>query len=148
LEALLLKLCADLKLQISVGPWDRGRLGEGIERAKTLLREAKGYRIGEAEYWQELKQIQKIRNLVVHQGERLPTYYSNPDGDFIEFSREGEMTIYIAIEKTVYDYLSKHDLIQVSGASVEIVPGIAYCNYLVGFAKNMFSKLYHDLQQK
>jgi hypothetical protein len=144
-EQQLIDLCERLELSISVKPKDSESFSKGIRRARKFLLEAGNYKI-EANHWQELINVGRLRNTLVHEGKRLHGSYSMPDGECVPYTTDNGLTVYIPIEDSLYRYLQKHDMIQSSGLFFYILPSFDYCRYLVVFGKQLFSKLYADLR--
>jgi len=144
-EQRLIDLCEELKLSISVNPKNNESFGKGIWRARRFLLEARKYSI-DAIHWQELTRIGRLRNAIVHDGRRLPWSYYKSDGQSMPHSLDDGTTVYIHIEKDLFHYLQKHNMIEYSGPFFDIVPSFDYCNSLVKFGKELFSKLYNDLK--
>ena len=148
-EQQLLMLCDDLNLTITIGPRDETRFDKGIRRARKFLIEAKKYTIEES-HWQELVMIGKLRNVLVHEGKDIPRSYLKPEKQFVPYILhiDEEVTVFIKIREDIYQYLNKYEMIEHSGAYFEVRPSFEYCNHLIKFGKDFFSKLYSDLYSK
>ncbi|MCP4614783.1 MAG: hypothetical protein GY845_39385 [Planctomycetes bacterium] len=144
-EQKLLDLCEELELMISIGPKDNTNLGKGIRRARRFLLEAKQYEI-HPPHWQELTEIGKLRNFIVHRGTKMIGSYFPSDDNMITFQSDMGNTIYFLIAQDLYQYMHKHQLVNHSGIFLDIIPPFEYCTYLVEFGKKLFSKLYKDLK--
>ena len=83
-EKNLLDLCEELNLTVSVGAKENDNLDKGIRRARKFLVRAKNYEI-DADHWQELIEINRLRNHIVHDGKRLRYSYLKPDGQFVRY---------------------------------------------------------------
>jgi hypothetical protein len=144
-EQELIDLCQRLKLSITIGPKDEEYLDKGIRRARKFFLKAKNYEI-DANHWQELVSIGKLRNRIVHEGKRLSCDYRKPDRNSVPYLGDEGVTIYIIIEEALFRYLQKHDMIEISGPPfIDIVSTFEYCKYLVEFSKEFFYKLYTGL---
>lgn len=146
-EQELIELCARLKLSFTVGPKDNEYFDKGIRRARKFLLKAKGYEI-DSSLWQELINIGKLRNILVHEGKTLSCDYLKPEGKYVSHTDDQGVMFYISVEEALYRYLQKHNMVEISSPLlVEIVPTFEYCNYLVEFGKKLFRKLYKDLYE-
>jgi hypothetical protein len=147
-EQALQRLCSDLKRQIEVGPDEKYTLRRGIDGAYKFLQDAQGCTV-QAQYWQELKTIQKLRNVIVHQGLHLRCHMTQPTGEYtvvdnpvqgIEFTQ-----FYVPIKRILYQYLNRHDMVKIRGGIFHIAPKYDYCEHLNKFAREMFTDLFKDL---
>ncbi len=145
IEQKLLDFCDQLDLRISVTPKNNENFGTGIRRAYKFLSQAKNYNIYE-NHWRELLHISKFRNLLVHEGKQLGLSYVKPDGQSVVYKRDHDLELYIPIEEDLYGYLEEHKLIQISGVHLDFIPSIEYCKELIELAKEIFKKLYGDLE--
>jgi hypothetical protein len=142
-EQQLLDICEHLDLRVTVGPKDNKNFGKGIRRARRFLLEGNQYEI-HPPHWQELVEIGWLRNFIVHEGTKvMGNYYPSEEG--IALQSDVGNTFYFPIRKDLFRYLQKHDLVVHSGVSLNIIPSFSYCNYLVDFGKELFGKLYTDL---
>jgi len=144
-EQKLLEFCDELGLTISITAKSKENFDTGIKRAYKLLSQTKDYQIYQ-KHWQELAYISKFRNLLVHEGKQLRLSYMKPDGQSVVYKRENELDLYIPIDEDLFRYLDKHKLIEVWGVSLNIIPSIDYCKGLIELAREIFIKLYGDLQ--
>jgi hypothetical protein len=118
--------------------------GNGIDRAKNFLREERGYQIDNT-HWSKLRNIQDIRNLIVHSGTTLDLFRSRPNGQFIEYSREGEEVRYIKMKSHILTYLRDNNMItETSPFYIEIDPKPQYCEELIGLARDLLQKICDD----
>jgi hypothetical protein len=144
-EQKLLDFCEKLRLSIVVTPKDSRTLDKGIRRARKFLLEGRNYEIDKS-HWQELSDIGRLRNQIVHEGNRLPATYIEPEGKSFKFiDTEGE-TYYILADEDLFQYLKKHNMINQMGVLSRISPSFEYCEYLIDFGKRLFLKLYTDLE--
>jgi len=143
-EKNLLDLCEELNLTVSVGAKENDNLDKGIRRARKFLVRAKNYEI-DADHWQELIEINRLRNHIVHDGKRLRYSYLKPDGQFVRYENIGGTVVFLMVNEALYSYLQKHGIATTSGPFIEIVPSIEYCKSLVEFGRKLFRKLYVDL---
>lgn len=143
-EQNLLDLCEELNLKISFGAKENDNLDKGIRRARKFLVRAKNYEI-DAAHWQELIEINRLGNHIVHDGKRLRYSYLQPDGQFVRYEDSGGTVVFLMVNEALYSYLQKHGIATTSGPFVEIVPSIEYCKSLVEFGRKLFRKLYVDL---
>ena len=141
-EQNLLKVCEQLRLVMQVRPRDADRFGTGIRRAREFLKEGKKYEI-DPNHWQELVQIGKLRNVIIHQGKRpIQALYGT---DYTPFKLQNGSTISVRLEENVSSYITKHKIYTDSPGFLEILPSYEYCEHLVQFAQDLFRKLYKDL---
>jgi hypothetical protein len=150
-EQQLMQFCERLKLQITIEFTDTLYLKKGIWRAYQFLNKARGYSIDNT-HWNDLCQVNKLRNFLVHENRRIPWTLSKPEGDFVENTSElsrgdtGEaIPIYIRADEKLVTYLKKNDMLVISGMSFKIIPSLAYCHSLVELSDKLFSRLYADL---
>jgi len=140
-EQELIKLCDRLKLTDGL----QENFDKGIRLARKLLLEARKYEI-DNNHWQELTNISKLRNIIVHRGKRLPHSYKEPDDKkCTPITLDTGVTVYLHIDEAMYHYLTEHDMIEYTGL-FSLAPSIEYCEYLVRLGKVIFSKLYSDLK--
>jgi hypothetical protein len=144
-EQKLIDLCDDLHLSVRITPKDNKSMGKGIRRARTFLIEGANYEIDKV-HWQELLDVNKLRNVIVHEGKDLTTTYSKPDGQPISFTTDSNTPIYILADDGLVHYLNKHNLIKRFDTLFEILPSFEYCEYLIKLSEKLFSKLYTDLK--
>ena len=144
-EQKLLDFCEELNLTITVSPKNRESMGKGVRRARRFLSIVKNYEIDQTQ-WNELVYISKLRNLLVHEGKEINLSYLKPEGDGILYQKDGDLDIYLPVEKDLFNYMKRHDLFIVSGLSFEITPSVDYCKGLVKLATEIFNKLYKDLK--
>jgi hypothetical protein len=144
-EQKLIDFCEELELVIVVSPKDDRNLGKGIRRAQKFLSQVKKYDIDQ-KHWQELVCIGKLRNLLVHEGRKIHLSYIKPNGESVLHKRENQSDIYIPIEESLYKYMKKNNLFNVSGVFLDIVPSVDYCKELVRLGGEIFRKLYADLK--
>ncbi len=144
-EQKLLDLCQALDLSVSIGPKDNESMGKGIRRARRFLLKAKDYEI-DNRHWQELITIGRLRNILVHEGKHLSCHYLKPDDKYVIYSSEDGLTLYIEVEDELFRYLQQHNLLKISvPPHIDILPSFEYCEYLLEFCEEFFSKLYKDL---
>jgi hypothetical protein len=148
-EQQLLELCGNLHLTITLRPSDNPNLGTGIRRSRKFLLDARKYTIHD-EHWQELVRIGKLRNFLVHEGDRISWSYIKPQTSFVEHKVKwgGGVTVYIVMGADLFGYLKKHDMLEEGGVNLQIRPPFEYAQYLVEFGKELFSKLYADMYPK
>ena len=144
-EQKLLDFCDELGLTISITPKSNKNFHKGIRRAYKFLSQARDYKIHQ-NHWQELLSISRLRNLLVHEGKQLKLSFIKPDGQSVIYKRENESDIYLPIDDDLYKYLCKHNLFEISGVFMNIVPSIEYCKELVKLGNEIFIKLYADLK--
>lgn len=144
-EQKLLDLCEQLNLKTSIGPKENEYFRKGIRGARKFLYRTKGYEI-DLHQWEELINISKLRNQIVHAGNHVRCSYNKLEGNYVSCAYQGG-EVYIALEKPVFDYLQKQNILEIGGPPyVEIMPSHAYCQYLVKFGKDFFYKLNKDLK--
>lgn len=143
-EQQLIDICENLNLRIAIRPRENRNLGKGIRRARRFLLEASGYEIHPL-HWQELVEVARLRNLIVHTGTRIAGSYLRADEETVALQSDVGSTFYFPISQALFRYLQKHDLVDHSGMFVDIIPSFDYCRYLVGFGKELFTKLHTDL---
>jgi hypothetical protein len=144
-EQKLLDLCEKLNITLSIGPNDNRNFGKGVRRARKFLLEGKQYEI-HPPHWQELVEIGKLRNFIVHEGTRVIGSYFPSDENMVEFKSDIGNTFYFSVDQNLYRYMQRQNLVDHSGIFLEIIPSFEYCIYLVNFGKELFSKLYNDLK--
>lgn len=145
-EQKLLDFCEDLELKITISPKDKKEsLEEGIKRARKFLLRAKGYDIDQ-KHWQELLSIGKLRNLLVHEGKKIELGLVKPEKESVSYKNSDGLEFYIPIDKSLYEYMNKNKLFEVSGVFFDIMPSIEYCKRLVSFGGEIFKKLHYDLR--
>ena len=60
--------------------------GKGVDRSTNYLEKVAGLDVHKtSKEWNHIKKIQKIRNLIVHQGGKLQDQHGNPIKDTIEY---------------------------------------------------------------
>jgi hypothetical protein len=145
IEQKLLDFCDELKLEISITPKSNETFHKGIRRAYKFLSQAKNYKIHQS-HWQELLSIGRLRNLLVHEGKQLKLSFIKPDGQSVIYKRDNELDVYLPIDDDLYKYLCKHNLFEISGVFMNIIPSIEYCKELIKLGNEVFVKLYADLK--
>jgi hypothetical protein len=85
-------------------------------------------------------------NFIVHNGTRVVGSHFPSEERNIEIESEERPTLYFTIREEVYQYLQRYDLAAISGLFLDIIPTFDYCNYLVEFGKELFGRLYEDLE--
>lgn len=143
-EQQLLDICENLNLTVAIGPKDSRNFGKGIRRARRFLLEASRYEI-HPPHWQELVQVGRLRNFIVHEGTRIVGSYLPSEEEMVELQSDIGNTFYFPISRALFQYLQKHDLVAHSSMFLDIIPSFSYCNYLVEFGKKLFRKLHTDL---
>jgi hypothetical protein len=144
-EQKLLDICEKLNLRISIGPKDSKHFGKGVRRARRFLLEASQYEI-HPPHWQELVEIGRLRNFMVHKGTRVTGSYIESDEDAVALKSDIGNTFYFPIDQALFRYLQKYKLLDQSGMFLDIAPSFDYCNYLVEFGKELLTKIYTDLK--
>lgn len=144
-EQKLLDLCEELQLKVTISAKGEENFGKGIRRARKFLLQAKNYEIDQ-KHWQELVYIGKLRNLIVHEGRTIKLSYLKPDGESVPYKMANGSNLYISIDANLYEYMEKHNLFWVGSVFFNIIPSIDYCKELVDFGREIFKKLYHDLE--
>jgi len=141
-EQKLLELCKRLNIDAqSIDKRDKG-----VTRSKKLL-EVHGYSF-DTDHWNKLRSINKLRNTIIHEGKKFKCSHSPSENYKTKYQADGEQTIYIAIDKVLFDYLLQHNMIFISGITCEIMPTFEYCRDLISFGREMFRKLYSELHIK
>ena len=143
-EQQLLDICENLNLRISIGPKDGENFGKGIRRARKFLLEAGQYEI-HPPHWQELVEIGRLRNFIVHEGTRVVGSYLPSEEKRVELQSDTGNTFYFPIDQALFRYLQRHNLIDHSSMFLDIIPSFDYCSYLVEFGKELFKRLHTDL---
>ena len=144
IEQKLLDICSDLELVISIKPKDQINLEKGIRRARSFLIQARSYVI-HPPHWEELTRIGRLRNQIVHSGNRVIGSYINSDDNMVELQDSDGSTFFFSISHSLIDYMKSHNLINHSGVFLDIGPAEEYCHYLINFGKDFFARLYRDL---
>ncbi len=147
IETQLLRLCHEHKLSLVVTAEDREPQETGIYRARKFLKDAAGYQIP-ARLWQELLQINFIRNRLVHERGRLPTFGARPEDDdrnYEAITVVEDYPYYVRIDRNNFTYLQQFDLIRYEGPTFVVQPTPAFCQHITGFAKALFHAIYDDL---
>ena len=144
-EQQLLDLCNRLKLKFPNGPKANESFGKGIYHAHKFLAKVQKYEIDQ-ELWQQLLEINKLRNVIVHQGKKIRGTWVKPARKCSSYVSESGLTVFVLLDESVLKYLEQRGMLERSDLSVDIVPTPEYCKYLVEFGKTFFSKLYSDLQ--
>ena len=147
----------DLELRILVAPSDTEALGKGIHRAQKFLVQATGYTF-DSQLWKELQLIRRVRNRLVHSDlPYIAPVQRSTEGNAIKVHIESRSLIqdyYLEMDTEFYNYVSKMEILEYSGASLdpehefavfEIVPSYEYCRYLISFRKKLFLHLYNGL---
>jgi hypothetical protein len=141
-EQQLAELCDRLKSDI-LEP-DSNRQDKGIRRSRKFLLIAAKYEIEPAD-WQELIVIGKLRNLLVHNGNKLSgSPFQSGDKEIALVSATGN-TYYFLIDPALLIYLRKHGLLEQIDFSLEILPTLSYCKHLIEFGRILLIRLYSDL---
>lgn len=139
----LLQLCNDLDLRISITIQDRVGYSGGVQRARKFLSEAADYTIDNI-HWQELINIQKIRNKIVHEGGRFYHSMDLPDdGSQVIPVTVKEITYYLFSDQSLYQYLDRNELLDFS-TIVFINPTYDYCTHIIEFGMELFSQIYDE----
>ena len=139
-EQQLLDLCEKRNLRISLSAKESVNLSKGIWRARKFLVDIGKVKIDE-KYWQELSNINRLRNFLVHEGYTLWGNYLEIEKPFVIYKSDMGENIYFTIEENLYRYLQKYSMVTHLGTWLQIVPTIEYCEYLISFAKTMFGVL-------
>ena len=147
-EQKMLDICESRKLRISISAKENVNLGKGISKARKFLFESAGCRIDD-KHWQELVNIQHLRNFIVHKGYQIPSsYVVEPEKPFVVYEAHTTIPTYLHIEESLYRYLRKYSMIyELSWAQIEISPTQGYCEHLVEFGKEYFKGLFDNLRK-
>ena len=139
------RLCQVLNLEVKVAIGDRLGSRPGIERARFFLEKARGYSI-EKEYWDELQMIKGVRNIIVHQGQRIPSSEIQPAGKqkTVSVQDQGKER-YLLIEQNVGRYINKHAIWRATGSDIVVDTNLEFCQYLVTLGESILKKIYTDL---
>ncbi len=99
------------------------------------------------EYWELLVTIQKIRNILVHNGRKIwGTKNKQEKSSFICLTHNGyNYPIYFQINKKLYEHMIKFQIVKNTGFALLIEPNYEYCETLIGFGSAFFEKVYSDL---
>ena len=146
IEKTLLEYCEKLEIKIDVGPRDKKNLGKGIGRARTFLQVGQGYSI-ESKDWNELTMIGKLRNDLIHKGDRIKLSSFVNEGKSVLVKVSGK-NVNVPLEKNYYKYLNKHELLEISHAWLDFRISFEYCEHLIAFGKNFLLQVHEDLFSK
>jgi hypothetical protein len=144
-EQKLLDMCEELSLTITISAKGEENYGKGIRRARKFLLQGKKYEIDQA-HWQELVYIGKLRNLLVHEGRTIRLSFIKPERESVVYKKNDSLDLYIPIDANLFQYMEKHNLYEMSGVLLNIVPSVDYCKGLVNFGSEFFKKLHNDLK--
>ena len=144
IEDMLIQLCKEMNLNLSIDIDYHDGFDKGIWRAKKFLEDGAGYKINEI-HWRTLSEINKVRNHIVHK--RGLFVFSNDKPENVQAVEIGpeNTKVFIHISQIFYNYLQKHGIFGLNLGSYSIVPTYEYCKYLNNFADELFSKLFLDL---
>lgn len=145
IEQTLIDICERLKLRISVSPIDKRNLDKGIRRARTFLLDVIQYEIL-PRHWQELVDIGRLRNFIIHEGTRINGSYIKSNEKMLALQSDLGNTFYFSINPMLFQYIQKNKLYNHSGMFLEIIPTLKYCDNLVEFGKELFERLCEDLK--
>jgi len=110
-EQKMLDICESRKLRISISAKENVNLGKGISKAKKFLFESANCKIDD-KHWQDLVNIQRLRNFIVHRGYQLTSsYIVEPEKPFVVCEANTQIPTYLHIEESLYRYLKKHSMI-------------------------------------
>lgn len=143
-EQQLFDICEILNLRVTIGPKDNENFGKGIRRARRFLLEASRYEI-HPPHWQELVEIGRLRNFIVHEGTRVVGSYLPSEEERVELQSDLGNTFYFPISQALFRYLQKHNLVDHHSSMLDIIPSFDYCSHLVEFGKELFERLHTDL---
>jgi len=118
--------------------------GKGIFKARKFLQTSIGYQIP-TNLWNELNEIRRLRNQIVHGGLRIVGSYlplANNQGIPVQIDNT---VFYFSVRPKLYQYLYKKNLLHQLPGIIEIEPTFAYCEYLITFGRQLFSVLFTDL---
>lgn len=143
IENRLVQLCRRKKLEITVRFEDNIRFGSGIDKVKLFLKKSAEYEV-DPKHWQELMHIRKIRNIIAHNGGRLPISRSETRKS-VPWKFEGEVISYLLLDGNFYNYLNGHELIDLKGV-LFVIPCQSFCRHLIAFGKELLMKIYSDIE--
>jgi hypothetical protein len=144
IEQSFIRFCEENELKIEIGILDNEKLDSGIRRARKFLKIAKGYEIDKS-HWDKLMVITKIRNHIVHEGRRFNVSTIKPEYPYAKYNFR-DIEYYCDMEQELFDYLSEYNIIYYDGVFVRLKLTFIYCYSLVAFAREIFTKIYSDIE--
>ncbi|MGA9191478.1 MAG: hypothetical protein WBZ24_07090 [Anaerolineales bacterium] len=148
-ETSMFLACTDFGLHVTITASQQDDLGKGIRRARNFIARSGGYPL-DNQLWNELVWISTIRNSIVHDGGNIRTLASvQPIDDTNAQPHEilGGIPVYVFLGANLYKYCVAHDLIRYRGPNYYFKPNLAFCRYLLNFAKALFDDIYDGLRQ-
>jgi hypothetical protein len=146
-EQKLLNICTNIRKELSINLGDFKSYGKGIRRARKFLLQEKEYEIHQP-YWEELVHIGRLRNHIIHNGNRLIGSYLESEEGMIQLKDDDGVSFFFLIDNTLFDYIKANNLYDHSGIFLDISPTNEYCNHLIKFAHKFLNKIYIDLSSK
>ena len=142
IEQELADICRSLRVETDTSKKIKNE--KGIRRSRKLLLEVAKYEIDPAN-WQELVEIGRLRNFIVHNGNTVHGHiFSLNDKEIVLVSHIGS-TYYFSIDPVLFKYLKKHEIVEQTISHLYISLTFNYCKYLVEFGETLLAKLHSDL---
>ena len=94
-------------------------------------------------HWERLQHIRKIRNFIVHNHSKIPFTYKKQKKFVNKYIYNG-VEFYLDCNSNLFGYMNQYNLIEIAGIPY-INPSCFYCQHLVVFGKEFWSKIYQDL---
>jgi len=143
MEQKLLEVCNELSVKLSIDEIKVSK-DKGIRRAKKFLSEEVKYEI-QSNHWQDLVEVSRLRNYLVHRGNKINGKYFRSSDKEIPLTSEIGNIFYFPMEISLLTYLQKNGLVYHSSSSLKIAPTFIYCRNLVKLGEELLLKLYSDL---
>jgi hypothetical protein len=143
LEDTISRLCHDTNFDHKDIPNKRGTPQLGLWDGLKFLESNNKFNISSANR-KELALINQIRNQITH--ERGSFYFSieKEDGKDSIPIKQGENIYQAYMEKQMYAYLKKYDLLHFYGTFF-IFPKLEYCEHLIDFGSHFLDEIFHEL---
>jgi hypothetical protein len=122
------------------------RKGTYLKATRPLFKEKTGYEIDQLT-WNQLMNIQSLRNIFVHGGREISWSFYKDKGHTVYYQPSGDdfPAFYIDFDPSLFSYLKRYEMVELTTPPFEISPTFEYCNYLVEFGTEFFTKLINDL---
>jgi len=140
-ESNLFHLCELSEIRIVISIYDKVPSDKGVTKARRFI-ESKGNNVIDKSIWSELALINEIRNMLVHEGNRVWLHFEAPRKESPPIKHAGK-TYYLNITKELMSYILAWKILDED--EVALAPNFNYCNHLVDLGIKLFSDLYSNL---
>lgn len=148
-EEILLSLCNALGLKLTVDPFELTNFKPGIDRVKRILEQA-SINLNN-EQWREMQNIRFIRNKLAHNADQFLIGGKPQKGEQRKWQSTNlvtdlNLTFYVKLEKSIYKYLNRYNLLELHRGFGRLNPGYLYCEHLNKFATKSINGMINNIE--